>query len=409
MSSVVLVGPLDTKGEEYAFVRERVELHGCQVSLVDCGVLGSPTIAADVTREEVAAAAGVSLADLVRAGDRGAAVAAMARGAAAVARQLHAEGRLDAALAVGGSNTAVMFAAVAATLPFGVPKLLVATVAAGDTRPYVGTTDLALLYPVVDINGLNRMSREVLANAAAAAAGMATRPSLDVSENRPVAAITVFGVTTTAATAIRHQLEEHAYEVVTFAGNGTGGRTLEALIGAGIIDLVVDLTTTELADDLLGGVCSAGPDRLTAAAEHGVPQVVVPGAMDMVNFGPPETVPAAFRDRTLHAHNRNVTLLRTNTAECAELGRRMAAKLNRARGPVSVLVPQRGFSQISVAGQPFHDPVADAAFVTALEQDLRADIELRLLDTHVNDPSFAESVTTQALLLGKNTIRSDNI
>jgi uncharacterized protein (UPF0261 family) len=394
---VVLFGALDTKGEEYAYLRDLLARSGCQVCVVDVGVLGTPGCEHDISRAEVASAASADIARLAADGDRGHAVDAMARGAAVIAARLHRSGRLDAALAAGGSNAAHVFSAVAAALPFGVPKLLAATVAAGDTRPYVGTSDLTLMYPVVDINGLNRISREVLANAAAAIDGMARRPRTLGDAGRPVAAITVFGVTTAAATAIRHRLERRGFEVLTFAGNGTGGRTMEALVRSGMIDVVVDLTTTELADDLVGGVCSAGPDRLTAATETGTPQVVSLGALDMVNFGPPSTVPPHLRSRRLHAHNPSVTLLRTSVAECAELGRRIARKLNRARGTVAVLAPRQGLSQLSVAGQPFHDPAADAALLDGLTAGLAPHVEMIPIDADINDPTFAAAMADRAV------------
>lgn len=396
-AEVALIGALDTKADEYAYLRARIEAAGCSTWTVDVGVLGGPGTDFDVSRAEVATAGGAALPGLVARADRGGAVEVMARGAALLVRQRHDTGGVQGAVAVGGSNAAVVFAAVAAALPFGVPKVLAATVAAGDTRPYVGTSDVVLVNPVVDVAGLNRLSRVVLANTAAAVAGMATRSSVEVDAGRPLAAVTTFGVTTAAATLIRQRLEEHGYEVVAVAGNGTGGRALEDLVRDGAVDLVVDLTTSELADDLVGGVCSAGPDRVTAAVASGVPQVVVPGALDIVNFGPVDTVPVAFRARRLHVHNAGVTLLRTDVAENAELGRRLAAKLAPATAPTSVLVPACGFSQISVAGGPFHDPAADAAFVEALTAALPPHVGLRVLDTDVNHPTFATAVADEAL------------
>lgn len=397
VAEIALIGALDTKAEEYAFLRERVELTGCRTWTVDVGVLGRPGGGCDVSRADVARAAGADLADLAAAGDRAAAVAVMARGAAEVVRARYASGGVQGAVAAGGSNAGVVFAAVAAALPFGVPKVLAATVAAGDTRPYVGTRDVTLLNPVVDVAGLNRLTRVVLADAAAAVTAMATRPPVVTPDDRPLAVVTTFGVTTAGATLVREHLQARGFEVVSVAGNGTGGRALEDLVRDGVVDVLVDLTTTELADDLVGGVCSAGPDRLTAAVAAGVPQVVVPGALDMVNFGPVDTVPKALTGRRLHVHNAGVTLLRTDARENAELGRRMAAKLASATAPTSVLVPGRGFSQLSVEGAPFHDPEADAAFLASLTAGLPLHVTVRVVDTDVNDPTFAAAVVEETL------------
>ena len=318
---------------------------------------------------------------------------AMATGAARIARGLYDKGSLHAVMGLGGSNAAYVMSVVAAALPTGVPKVLVSTIAAGDTRSYVGAADLTLVYPVVDISGLNRISRRILANAAAACAGMALAPAVEESEERPLAAVSMFGVTTACCTAIRDRLAARGIEALTFHATGVGGRSMEALIRSGMIQAVADITTTELADDLVGGVCSAGPERLTAAAQSGVPQVVSLGALDMVNFGPPDTVPARFAGRRFHAHNPNVTLMRTSPEECAELGRRIADKLNVARAPVALLVPLRGLSQISTAGQPFHDPRADAALFDSLREHLGRSVEVRELDADINDPRISTAAS----------------
>ena len=282
---------------------------------------------------------------------------------------------------------------VAFRSPIGVPKLLVSTIVAGDTRPYVGTSDLMMLYPVVDIAGLNAISIPVLSRAADAVAGMLRgAPLPDTGRSGPTVACTMFGVTTACVTAVHDELVARGAEVHTFHANGTGGRTLEAMIASGLIDVVADLTTTELADELCGGVCSAGTGRLTAAAAAGVPQVVSLGALDMVNFGAPESVPERYRDRLLHAHNPAVTLMRTDAAECAELGRILADRLNASTGYVEVLAPTRGLSQISVEGAPFHDPEADAALLRSLSEHLDPRIPLRVIEAAINDPAFSAEV-----------------
>jgi uncharacterized protein (UPF0261 family) len=390
--TVALIGTLDTKGAEYEYFRDRVREHGADVLLVDVGVLGEPSVRADVSREEVAAAVGEDVGRLARAADRGAAVAAMGRGAAEIARRLHAEGRLDAVAALGGSGGSSIATSAMRALPVGVPKLMVSTLASGDTRPYVGAVDVTMTYSVVDIAGLNQVSRRIIANAAGAIAGMAAAHTGVAEDGRPLVGATMFGVTTPCVTRARERLEELGYEVLVFHATGTGGQSMEALVRGGFLAGVLDVTTTELADELVGGVLSAGPDRAEAAGAAGLPQVVSLGALDMVNFGPMETVPERFRDRRLYPHNPTVTLMRTTPAECAELGRTVARKLNAAAGPVTVFVPLRGVSAIATEGQPFHDPAADVALFGALREHLAPSVELREVDTDVNDPAFAEAM-----------------
>jgi uncharacterized protein (UPF0261 family) len=392
MSTIVLLGTLDTKGAEYEYFRERVREQGADVLLVDVGVLGEPLVSPDVTRDEVARAGGADVRALAASGDRGAAVVAMARGAAEVAKRLHAEGRLDGIAALGGSGGSAIATTAMRALPVGVPKLMVSTLASGDTRPYVGASDVTMTYSVVDIAGLNQVSRRIIANAAGAIAGMAAVDPGASGDGKPLVGATMFGVTTPCVTRARERLEELGYEVLVFHATGTGGQSLEALVRDGFVTAVVDVTTTELADELVGGVLSAGPDRLEAAGAGGIPQVVSLGALDMVNFGPRDTVPERFRGRTLYEHNPTVTLMRTTPEECAELGRRIAAKLNEARGPVALFVPLRGVSLIATDGQPFHDPEADEALFAALRETLDPSLEVHALDTDVNDPAFAEAM-----------------
>ena len=393
MATVVLLGTLDTKGAEYAFLRDRVCAAGCDVILVDTGVLATSPLA-DISADEVAAAAGEDRAALAAAADRGPAMAAMTRGATRTVRRLHAEGRLHGILGLGGSGGSSLVSAAMQALPVGVPKLLVSTMASGDTRPYVGTTDIAMLYSVVDIAGINGLSERILTNAAAGIAGMARASASFVSELAPKPRIgaTMFGVTTPAVTTAREWLEAHGYEVLVFHATGAGGRSMEALMRAGVITGALDVTTTELADELVGGVLSAGPDRLEIAGALGLPQVVSLGALDMVNFGPLDTVPASFRDRTLYEHNAAVTLMRTTEAECAELGRIVARKLNAATGPVTVFIPTGGLSMIDAPGRPFHDPAADAALFRELKAGLRPDVEVVEMATNINDPAVATAM-----------------
>ena len=392
MATVVLLGTLDTKGEEYDFLRRRVREEGVDVLLVDTGVLGAPLAEPDISREEVAEAAGADAQELAESGDRGAAVEAMARGAAEIVKELHAQGRLDAVLALGGSGGTAIATHAMRELPVGVPKVMVSTMASGDTRPYVGAVDVTLMYSVVDIAGLNPISERILGNAAAAAAGMAKTQGHQAEAEKPLVGATMFGVTTPSVTEARKRLEELGYEVLVFHATGTGGQSMEALMRSGFITASLDITTTELADELVGGVLSAGPDRLEAAGELGIPQVVSLGALDMVNFGPFETVPPEFRDRLLYKHNPTVTLMRTTPEECAELGRVIAEKLNHAQGPLTVFVPLKGVSLIATEGQVFHDPAADEALFGALRDHLDPDVDLQELDLDVNDPEFAQAM-----------------
>lgn len=392
MATIVLLGTLDTKGVEYDYLRTRLANEGVDVVLVDTGVLGEALANPDITRAEVAEAAGTDIGALADAGDRGAAVEAMARGAAEIVKDLRGRGRLDAVLALGGSGGTAIAAQAMRELPVGVPKLVVSTMASGDTRPYVGAVDVTLMYSVVDIAGLNPISERILANAAAAAAGMAKSEPPARAADKPLIGATMFGVTTPCVTEARKRLEELGYEVLVFHATGTGGQSMEALMRSGFITGSLDITTTELADELVGGVLSAGPHRLEAAGELGIPQVVSLGALDMVNFGPFESVPPAFRDRLLYKHNPTITLMRTTPEECAELGRLIAGKLNGADGPLTLFFPLRGVSLIATEGQVFHDPEADDALFGALREHLDADVEVSELDTDINDPDFARAM-----------------
>jgi len=388
--TVLLIGTLDTKGDEYTYLRERLELAGVDVLVADAGT-GGPARGCepDITREQVAAETGADLGALT---DRGAAVGAMAEAAAALARRLLGEGRIHGILAAGGSgNTAIATRAMQA-LPVGVPKLMVSTVAAGDTRDYVGGADVTLMASVTDVAGINSISAQILANAAAAMAGMVLSPAVEHRADRPLVAATMFGVTTPCVTRAREELEARGYEVLVFHATGTGGRAMEALVEAGFLHGVLDATTTELCDDLVGGVLSAGPDRLEAAGRAGLPQVVSLGALDMVNFGARDTVPPQFEDRNLYVHNPSITLMRTTKEESAELGRRIARKLSAATGPVALFIPLGGVSMIDAPGQPFHDPEADHALFDALRAEVGDNVELIELDGNVNDDAFATAM-----------------
>jgi len=405
MPVVVLVGTLDTKGAELRYLRDRVRGAGCETLVVDCGVR-SEDAEADVSADEVAAAAGESRAALASAADRGPAVMAMARGTTEIVKRLHAEGRLDGIVGVGGSGGTSIIASAMQALPVGVPKLLVSTMASGDTRPYVGTSDIAMLYSVVDIAGVNQLSERILANAAGAIAGM-TAAAADFRSTlpeRPLVAASMYGVTTPSVETARAWLEAHGYEVLVFHATGSGGRAMEQLIRSGLISGVLDVTTSELTDEIVGGAFSAGPHRLEAAAAAGIPQVVSLGAAEIGTFGPPDSVPERYRDRLLYRHNESITLMRISATEATQLGTELARKLNAATGPVTVCIPTGGLSALSVPGAVFHDPEADAALFEALETALEARVQVVSMETDINDRSFAtelarrlhDSLTTAA-------------
>jgi uncharacterized protein (UPF0261 family) len=389
--TIALLGTFDTKGEEFCFLRERIESAGLRTLMIDVGVLGDPAFAVDISAADVAAAAKENLAALRAERDRGRSVTAMATGAQAMLGWLVEQGALQGVVSLGGSaGTAIATAAMRA-LPFGFPKLMVSTLAAGDTRPYVGTRDICMMPSVLDIAGLNRVSRRILSNAAGAICGMVAAEQATAPDQKPSIAATMFGVTTPCVTAARRALEARGYEILVFHATGTGGRAMEQLVEDDAFLAVLDLTTTELADELVGGVMSAGPHRLKAAGRKGIPQLVCPGAIDMVNFGPVETVPGQFRSRNLHVHNSSVTLMRTTVEECAEIGRTTAIRLNDACGPVTVLIPLRGVSAIDREGGPFYSQEALNAYRLALKAALRPSIRLFELDAHINDESFART------------------
>ena len=394
--TVALVGSLDTKGEENAFVKGLLEEAGVSVLLIDTGVLGPAGTDPDISREQVAEAGGEPHADLVAGRDRGHALAVMAAGATKIVSDLHAAGRIDGAMALGGTGGTSLAAQAFRGLPVGFPKLIVSTAASGNTEQYVRESDLILVPSIVDIAGLNRISMRILSNAAAAMAGLVTRPSEpSTTPARPMVAATMFGVTTPCVTHARQLLEELGYEVLVFHMTGSGGRALESLIRDGFFAGVLDVTTTELADHLVGGVFDAGESRLTAAAAAGTPQAVSVGALDMVNFGAPETVPRQFRDRSLYQHNSSVTLMRTTPAECEQLGAELARKIAASTGPAKVFLPLGGISAIAVEGGPFYDADADAKLFDAIRTGLHGSrVEVVELDTHINDPAFAEAMVT---------------
>lgn len=392
MSTIALIGALDTKGAEFAFVKREIESRGHKTLLIDTGVIDPPLIQPDIPREDVAAAAGTSLDSLLATKDRGEAITVMARGVAAIARNLHEQGKIHGMLALGGSAGTAVGTSAMRELPVGFPKVMVSTVAAGDVRPYVGTRDVVMFPSVVDVAGINRISRAVFTRAAGAISGM-VESEVRPGEDMPLIAASMFGNTTKAVDRARSTLEQRGYEVLVFHATGTGGQTLESLVADGYINAVLDITTTEWADTLVGGVMAAGHDRGDAAANRGVPQVVAPGCVDMVNFWAPSTIPDQFANRKFHHWNPNVTLMRTTPDENAQIGRVLAEKANAAKGPVAFLLPLRGVSILDSPGGEFWWPEANQALFDAIKHNVRTGIPILEMDVNINDPEFADKAT----------------
>ena len=396
MATIAVLGTLDTKGAEHAYVAELIRQRGHQTLLIDTGSGEPPSVQPDIRREEVAAATGVDLAGIAERKDRGEAVAAMAGAAAVILAGLVSEGRVQGVISLGGGGGTAIGSAAMRALPIGFPKVMVSTLAAGNVAPYVGTKDIVMFPSIVDVSGINRISRVLLARAAGAICGM-VEVDVPSGEDKPLIAASMFGNTTDCVNAARESLEAAGYEVLVFHSTGMGGKIMESLIESGLISGVLDVTTTEWADELVGGILGAGPTRLDAAAKTGTPSIITPGCLDMVNFGERATVPPQYEGRTFYIHNPQVTLMRTSAAECTELGRILAEKANASTGPVSVLLPLRAISVISAVGKPFHDAEADRALFDSIRKHLRSDIPLIEMDCEINDPAFS-TACVKALL-----------
>ncbi|MDE4542411.1 Tm-1-like ATP-binding domain-containing protein [Thermoanaerobacterium sp. R66] len=404
--TIALLGTLDTKGREFDYIKQIIEKRGHKTIVIDAGIMGSPVIHPDIPREEVALKGGSTIEELISKKDRGFAISLMSKGASTIVQQLYKEGKIDGIISLGGSGGTALATAAMRMLPVGVPKVMVSTMASGDTRPYVGVKDITMMYSVVDISGLNRLSSHILANAAGAICGMVESKVSEADEasndkEKPLIGATMFGVTTPCVEKVRSILEENGCEVLVFHATGTGGMAMESLIESGFINAVADITTTEWCDELVGGVLSAGPTRLDAAGKIGIPQVVSVGALDMVNFGPMDTVPEQFKARKLYKHNPTVTLMRTTVEENRKLGEIIAEKLNKAKGPVVLFIPLKGVSAIDKEGMPFYDPEADAVLFETLKKHLKPSIEVRELNCNINDTEFAEAIANTLLQLIK--------
>ncbi|MEW4565521.1 Tm-1-like ATP-binding domain-containing protein [Bremerella sp. JC770] len=390
MAVIAVLGTLDTKGQEHQFVAECIKARGHDVLLIDVGSGAPASIKPDVTREEVAQSAGLDWASLSARHDRGECVSAMSQAAQQFLKRLADQRRVDGVISLGGGGGTAIATAAMRSLPVGFPKVMVSTLASGNTAHYIGTKDIVMFPSVVDVAGLNRVSRRVFTQAAGAICGM-VETELDVSSAKPLIAASMFGNTTECIDHAIPILEQAGYEVLVFHATGTGGQAMESLVRDALVDGVLDVTTTEWADELLGGVLSAGPGRLDAAADANIPAVVVPGCLDMANFGERESLPTKFEGRNIYIHNPQVTLVRTNADECRELGRIVAEKVNRYSAPVTVLIPLQGISVISAAGQPFYDPVADTALFDSLAEHLSPTIPIKHIDANINDAVFAEA------------------
>ncbi len=393
MSTIAVLGTLDSKGHEHAFVADLIRRRGHTALLIDAGCLEPAQVTPDVQRTEICP----GIATLPE--DRGQRVAAMAAALPEFMAGLAAGGRIQGIISLGGGGGTAIATAAMRALPIGFPKLMVSTLASGNTAPYLGTKDITMMPAIVDVAGLNRISRRIFTNAAGAICGMveaaaATEESADV---KPLVVASMFGNTTTCVNEAKRLVEEAGFEVLVFHSTGTGGRIMESLIESGMVAGVLDITTTEWADELVGGILGAGQTRMDAAAKAGVPCIITPGCLDMVNFGEPQTVPDKFKGRTFYHHNPQVTLMRTDAEECTALGRIVAEKANACTAPVTVLLPLRAISIISAEGQPFHDPAADKALFDAIRVNLKPGVKLVELDCAVNDPAFAAACARELL------------
>ena len=388
MATIAVLGTLDSKGEEHAFVAALIAQHGHKPLLIDVGTGGPATVQPDITREQVAEAAGIDLAALMAKKDRGECVVAMTKAAPACVAKLAAEGRIDGIISLGGGGGTAIGTAAMRALPLGFPKLMVSTLAAGNVAPYLGTKDITMMPSIADVAGLNRLSRVIFTRAAGAICGMVSvEPTIGAA--KPLIVASQFGNTTTCVTEAKKVLEAAGYEVLVFAATGTGGRIMESVIESGIVAGVLDVTTTEWADELVGGNLNAGPERMDAAAKANIPVVVAPGCLDMVNFGEMASIPEKFKGRNFYIHNPQITLMRTTAEECRKLGEIVAKKANAYQAGTAIMIPRKAISVISAEGQPFHDAAADEALFKALKSN--AQVPVQEFDLAINDKEFAQA------------------
>jgi uncharacterized protein (UPF0261 family) len=400
--TVCVLGAFDTKGEDHAFLREEILKLGHQVLTVNIGVLGSTTLfPIDFEASEVAQAVGLNLEQIRARKDKAEAMKAFDQGAPKLASQLYAQGRFDGIIGMGGSGGSSIIASAMRALPIGVPKVLVSTVASGDVSFYVRGKDITMIPSIVDVAGLNRVSRLIYARAAGAICGMVQNEPARSGEDRPIITASMFGNTTDCVSSCVKTLKEKGFEVLVFHATGAGGRAMETLVADGLVEAVLDITTTEWADELCHGIFSAGPERLDAPGQRGIPHLIVPGCVDMANFGAPSSVPEKFRQakRLFYEWNPSVTLMRTNVEENRQMGEIFAKKANAAKGPVAFLIPLRGVSMLDGDGQKFCDREADRAMFDAIKANLKPGIPVVEIDLNINDPSFAAKAVEMMLEL----------
>lgn len=389
MKTIAIAGTYDTKGRELGYIKECIEAQGLATLTIHTGVF-EPPVATDVTPAELAASVGKDINEIIEKKDRAYATEVLSKGVETLIPKLYAEGKFDGIISIGGSGGTSLATPAMRALPIGVPKVMVSTMASGDVSPYVGTSDIIMIPSVVDVEGLNDISKVIFQNASNAIAGMVQNKKPIESDGKPLLAATMFGVTTPCIKQAKAYLESEGYEVLVFHATGTGGQCMESLINHGFIKGVLDLTTTEWCDEVVGGVLNAGPDRLTAAAKMGIPQVVSVGATDMVNFGPMDTVPAQFKDRNLYKHNPTVTLMRTTAEELKEIGSEMGTRIAAATGKTTLMLPLKGVSGIDVEGTPFYDPEADKVLFDTLKEKVAGTaVEVVEIDNDINSEEFA--------------------
>lgn len=389
MKTIALAGTFDSKGAEYLFVKDLIEEIGLKVFTINIGVF-EPAFPADVSNGEVATAAGYDIKQIQEKRDRAYATKALSEGMEKLLPELYKQGKFDGILSFGGSGGTSLVTPGMRALPIGVPKLMVSTMASGNVEQYVGTSDIIMMPSVVDVSGLNSISTKIFSNAAYAIAGMVKYENKEKTEHKPVIVATMFGVTTPCVNYAREYLESNGYEVLVFHATGAGGKTMESIIASGYVDGVLDLTTTEWCDELFGGVLNAGQERLEAAGKHGIPQVVSVGALDMINFGPRDTVPKQYEGRNLYQHNPTVTLMRTTVEENIKLAEVIASKLNMAKGSTVLLLPLKGVSMLDDEGQAFYGPEEDEALFKTLRNSIDINkVEIIEMDNNINDEVFA--------------------
>jgi uncharacterized protein (UPF0261 family) len=391
--TIALLATLDTKGAEIAFMRDCIIARGHRALVVDSGLMGEPATAADISNAQVAEAGGSSLETLQRHADREESAPVMAAGATKLVRELAGRGEIHALVALGGTQGTTLSTAVMRALPYGFPKIMVSTMASGNVAPWVGTSDIMMMYSVTDIMGLNPFMRRVLANAAGAACGMAEVELADAAA-KPLVAITTVGITTKGAMKAAEVLQGAGYETITFHAVGTGGRAMEEMMRQGFIGAVLDYSTIEVSNEMFRALLAGGPDRLTTAGALGLPQVLCPGAIEVLVFNEPETVPAGYRDRRLVRHSPQITDLRLNQEEMADVGREVGRRLGSTKDDAVFLIPKAGYDSYATHGEPFFDPAADAAFVETLRASLPACVAVIERDLDINDPAFATEAAT---------------